>query len=98
VQALTISLDGRVEKLACDAVALCAAPSPAIELARAAGARVSWESRSQLFVVEADAKGACTQTVWVAGELRGPMSAAAAAEQGLVAGEAIAASMKGATS
>ncbi|MDX2012926.1 MAG: 2Fe-2S iron-sulfur cluster-binding protein [Myxococcaceae bacterium] len=90
VDALTVSQQGRVEKIACDAVALCAPVSPSFELARAAGARVSWNGRSRLFTVEADASGRATPTTWVAGELRGPMSAAASAEGGLVAGQALA--------
>lgn len=97
VQALTVSLQGRIEKVDCDAVALCAPVSPAFELARAAGARVGWDSRSHLFTVEADTAGKSADTVWVAGELRGPMSAAAATEQGLVAAESIASAIKGAT-
>ncbi|MBL8924225.1 MAG: (2Fe-2S)-binding protein [Myxococcaceae bacterium] len=97
VQAITVSAAGKTEKLDCDAVALCAPQSPAFELARAAGARVGWDARARLFAVEADAAGKAAAELWVAGELRGPMSAAAAAEQGLVAAEAIAAAVKGAT-
>ncbi|MBE2250235.1 MAG: (2Fe-2S)-binding protein [Myxococcus sp.] len=97
VTALTVELGGKTEKIDCDAVALCAPLSPAFELARAAGARVGWDERSRLFTVEADASGRATPTVWVAGELRGPMSAAAAAEQGLVAAASIAATSGGAT-
>lgn len=98
VQAITVSAGGKTEKVDCDAVALCAAQSPAFELARAAGARVGWDGRARLFTVEADVSGLCAPGVWVAGELRGPMSAAAAAEQGLVAAEAIAVAVKGAAS
>lgn len=98
VQALTVTLGGATQKVDCDAVALCTPPSPAFELARAGGARVTWDARSRLFVVESDSAGRCAPSVWVAGELRGPMSAAAAAEQGLVAAEAIAASRVGGTS
>jgi hypothetical protein len=64
-------------------------PSPS-PLARAAGARVGWDARARLFVVEADASGRATPTTWIAGELKGPMSAAASAESGLVAGHALA--------
>jgi sarcosine oxidase, subunit alpha len=91
VDAVTVSLAGRVDKVACDAIALCAPVSPSFELARAAGARVSWDARSRLFSVEADAQGRATPSTWVAGELRGPMSASASAEAGLVAANALAA-------
>ncbi|MCA3013270.1 MAG: (2Fe-2S)-binding protein [Myxococcaceae bacterium] len=98
VDALTVSLDGREERHACDAVALCTPASPAFELARAAGARVAYSPRARLFVVEADAHGRATPSTWVAGELRGPMSASASAEQGLVAANALADdALKGAT-
>jgi sarcosine oxidase subunit alpha len=89
VQAITASVAGKTEKFDCDAIALCTPPSPAFELARAAGARVAWDPRAKLFVVDADVTGQCAPNTWAAGELRGPMSAAAAAEQGLVAAEAI---------
>jgi sarcosine oxidase, subunit alpha len=95
VTAMTVTVGETTEKHECDAVAVCAPVSPAFELARAAGARVSWDSRSRFFTVEADTAGKAAEGVWVAGELRGPMSAAAASEQGLVAGEAIAAAVKG---
>lgn len=94
VASLTVELNGKTEQIDCDAVALCAPVSPAFELARAAGARVAWDSRSKLFRVEADASGRCAEGVWVAGEVRGPMSSATAAEQGLVAGNAIALSLR----
>ena len=97
VTAMTVTLGGSSDKYECDAVAICAPLSPAFELARAAGARVGWDARSRLFAVEADAAGRAAANVWVAGELRGPMSAAAASEQGLVAAESIAAAIKGAT-
>ncbi len=89
VQAVTVSLGGKTEKVECDAIALCAPLTPAFELARAAGARVGWDSRAKVFTVLADASGECAPNTWVAGELRGPMSAAAAAEQGMVAAETI---------
>lgn len=96
VQALTATLGTTTEKFACDAVALCAPQSPSFELASAAGAKVAWDERARLFTVTADSSGACAPNVWVAGEVRGPMSASAAAEQGLVAAEAIAAARAGA--
>jgi len=79
---------GRVD---CDAIALCATVSPSFELARAGGARVVWDVRHKVFVVEADASGrTANPNLFVAGEQRGPMSAAAAAEAGMLAAEALA--------
>ncbi len=97
VTAVTVTLGGSTDKHECDAVAICTPLSPAFELARAAGARVGWDARNRLFTVEADAAGKAATNVWVAGELRGPMSAAAASEQGLVAAESIVAAVRGAT-
>ncbi len=97
VEALTVRDGPRTAKVDCDAVALCGPPSPAFELGRAAGGKVSWEPKSQLFVLEADAAGrTAASNVWAAGELRGAMSAAAAAEQGLVAAESILAARRSA--
>lgn len=89
VQAITVARDGKTEKVDCDAIALCAPLTPAFELARAAGARVSWDPRAKVFAVQADEGGECAPNTWVAGEVRGPMSAATAAEQGRLAAEAI---------
>lgn len=72
------------KKIDCDVVAVCGPPSPAFELARAAGAKVSWSAHAKCFIVEADAVGRTARlNVYAIGELRGPMSSAAAAEQGL---------------
>lgn len=88
VNAVTVSPGG---KMACDLIATCGPISPAFELARAAGAIVSWNASARTFVVEADPSGqTANASLFVAGEMRGPMSAAAAAEQGLTAAEALA--------
>jgi sarcosine oxidase, subunit alpha len=90
VSALTVNEDG-TKKYPCDAVALCAKDSPSYELARAAGANVIWEPLRERFVVEADASGRTRNPrVFAAGQVRGPMSKAAATEQGLVAGTVLA--------
>ncbi|MFT3707358.1 MAG: 2Fe-2S iron-sulfur cluster-binding protein [Archangium sp.] len=71
-------------KIDCDVIAVCSPLSPAFELARAAGAKVVWNSHSRCFTVETDAVGRTARlNVYVIGEMRGPMSSAAAAEQGL---------------
>lgn len=78
------------ERVDCDVIALCAQVSPSFEMARAGGAKVVWDPRSKVFVVEADATGrTANPNLFVSGELRGPMSPAAAAETGLLAAEAL---------
>ncbi len=90
VSALTVNESG-TKKYACDAVALCAKDSPSYELARAAGANVIWDPVRERFMVEADASGRTRNPrVFAAGQVRGPMSKAAASEQGLVAGTVLA--------
>lgn len=82
---------GAGKKVACDVIALCGPQSPAFELAKAGGANVSWNPTARFFCVEADAQGrTANPKLFVAGELRGPMSAGAAAEQGLAAAVALA--------
>lgn len=90
VSAITVRVDGREEKVSCDAVALCAPASPSFELASQAGAHVSFRPEHGLFTVDADADGRTSvPEVRVAGELLGPMSAARAAESGRRAARAI---------
>lgn len=83
VNAVTIVSNGKQTKFECDAIAVCAPLAPGFELARQGGAYVSWREKDQLFAVDTDADGrtACA-TLFVAGELKGPMGAAAAAETG----------------
>ncbi len=88
VNAVTIKPD---EKIGCDIIATCGPPSPAFELARCAGADVVWNPSARCFVVVADNRGlTANPALYVAGEMRGPMSSAAAAEQGLAAADALA--------
>lgn len=90
VDAVTVTLGGVETKHRCDVIAVCGPVSPSYELARAAGAQVVWEPVSQLFIVEADTHGrTAVPELFVAGELRGPMSSAHAFEQGLLVGEAL---------
>jgi sarcosine oxidase, subunit alpha len=90
VSAITVRQNGREEKVACDAVAVCAHASPSFELASQAGAQVSFRPEHGLFTVDADADGRTSVAeVRVAGELLGPMSAARAAESGRRAARAI---------
>lgn len=88
VNAVTIKPD---EKIGCDIIATCGPPSPAFELARCAGADVVWNPSARCFVVVADNRGlTANPALYAAGEMRGPMSSAAAAEQGLAAADALA--------
>lgn len=91
VHSLTVQpLKGPAQTLECDAIACCEPAGAAYELAVAAGAHTEFSDRSQTFVVTADSQGrTASPTLFIAGELRGPMSASAAAEQGLVAAETI---------
>ncbi len=88
---------GTAARVDCDVIAVCAPVSPSFEMARAGGAKIDWDVRHKVFVVDADRSGrTASPTVFVCGELRGPMSAAAAAESGLAAAEAVSASLEGA--
>ncbi len=80
VNAITLKSGKRLD---CDAIAICGPLSPSFELARQGGARVGWHEKDQVFAVEADADGRTSvASLFVAGEVRGPMGAAAAAETG----------------
>lgn len=80
VTAVTTTQSGKVS---CDVVATCGALSPAFELARSGSAEVSWDPEQRCFVVQADGNGqTANPAVFVAGEMRGPMASAAAAQQG----------------
>ena len=90
VHEVVVRENGTERSVTCDAVACCEPHSPAFELARAAGASVAWHDAAQMFTVVADTQGRTSNPqVFAAGELRGPMSASAAAEQGLTAAETI---------
>jgi sarcosine oxidase, subunit alpha len=97
VTAVTVKSGGNpAQKIDCDIIAVCSPPSPAFELARAGGAQVVWNATAGCFVVQADLRGqTANPTLFVAGELRGPMSSSAAAEQGLAAADAIASGVGG---
>lgn len=88
VNAVTVEPGG---KLDCDVIAVCAPLSPAFELAKAGGAEVAWNAATRFFEVQADAQGrTASPRLFVAGELRGPLSAAQAAMQGREAAAAMA--------
>jgi sarcosine oxidase, subunit alpha len=91
VQALTFEVSGRGRrKVDCDAVVLAAPPTPAYEVARHAGARVSFRPEFGAFAVEADAEGRTrAEGVFVAGDVLGAMTAAQAADSGRRAARAL---------
>jgi sarcosine oxidase subunit alpha len=90
ISSLTVSESGREQRVDCDAVAICAPLSPSFELARQAGVVVHWREREKLFAAESDADGrTAAEGIFVAGELKGPMGAAAAAETGRRAAQAM---------
>jgi sarcosine oxidase, subunit alpha len=76
------------EKVDCDAVAVCAPPSPAFELARQGGARVVFNGAQ--FHVEADADGRTSHPdLFVAGEQTGLLTLQQSAESGRRAAEVL---------
>lgn len=88
VDAVTTKQSGKVK---CEVVATCGVASPAFELARSAGARVTWHAEHRVFVVDADADGrTAVPGLFVAGEMRGPMPESTAAAQGVAAARALA--------
>ncbi|MFT3837238.1 MAG: 2Fe-2S iron-sulfur cluster-binding protein [Myxococcaceae bacterium] len=90
VSSITVLLDGKEQKIDCDAVALCAPASPSFELARQCGARVDWNPEAQVFCVQADAEGRTqAKGVYAAGELLGPMGSVEAHESGKRAAKAL---------
>lgn len=90
VSGLTFEAAGKVQRVDCDAIVLASPPSPAFELATQGGAEVIYDGALQSFIVQADADGrTANAAVYVAGELRGPCSAAEAAASGARAARAI---------
>ena len=79
--AVMVRSGGKTRKVRCDAVAISLPPSPSFELARQAGAKVSFHPQHQTFVVEADDAGQTqAKGIFVAGDAAGPKSAREAAE------------------
>jgi len=92
VQAATVERrSGGRRKVDCDAVVVSVPTSPSYELARHAGARVSFRADLGTFAVEADGEGRTRAAgVFVAGDVLGAGTAAEAAESGRRAGAALA--------
>ena len=89
----------RRKKVDCDGILVSVPCSPSFELARQAGARVSWSAPHQTFVVEADQDGRThAPFLYVSGELTGHCSPQESAVSGERAADAIAAAGTGAAS
>lgn len=90
VKAVTIAVEGGKRRIDCDALLLATPVSAAFELARQGGAAVRFGERD-VFEVEADPDGRTAHpALFVAGELRGPMSRKEAEASGARAALAIA--------
>ncbi|MBX5482808.1 MAG: (2Fe-2S)-binding protein [Myxococcaceae bacterium] len=84
-------LNGRNERVDCDAVGVCVPASPAFELASQGGAEVELSEAHQTFRVRADEDGfTAGPGISVAGDVLGQMTAAQAADSGARAARAIA--------
>ncbi|WP_426752361.1 2Fe-2S iron-sulfur cluster-binding protein [Myxococcus sp. Y35] len=81
---------GGREKVSCDAVLVSVPVSPSFELARQGGAKVPFDEKRGLFVVEADADGRThAADVFAAGDVTGGGTAKDAAAAGRRAAEAL---------
>jgi sarcosine oxidase subunit alpha len=73
----------RERRVDCDAVVISLPPSPAFELLRQSGVKVSWRPELGTFAPEADADGRTSVAgIWAAGDLVRPGTATDAAESG----------------
>jgi sarcosine oxidase subunit alpha len=73
----------RERRVDCDAVVVSLPPTPAFELLRQAGVRISWRPELQTFAPEVEADGrTAVAGIWAAGDLVRPGGAAEAAESG----------------
>ena len=74
---------GRERRVGCDAVVVSLPPSPAFELLRQAGVKISFRPELQTFAPEADGEGRTgVAGIWAAGDLVRPGTASEAAESG----------------
>jgi sarcosine oxidase, subunit alpha len=90
VRGLTLEVNGRPRKVACDAVAVCLPVAPAFELCRQGGAKVAFSAEHGAFVVEADDDGRTARPdLFAAGEVTAQMGAGKAADMGARAARAL---------
>jgi sarcosine oxidase, subunit alpha len=74
---------GKERRVNCDAVVISLPPSPAFELLRQAGVKISWRSELGTFTPETDAEGRTSiPGIWAAGDLVRAGTASDAAESG----------------
>ncbi|HET9155300.1 MAG TPA: 2Fe-2S iron-sulfur cluster-binding protein [Myxococcaceae bacterium] len=74
---------GRERRVDCDAVVVSLPPTPAFELLRQAGVKISWRPELATFAPEVEADGrTAVAGIWAAGDGVRPGSAAEAAESG----------------
>ena len=74
---------GRERRVSCDAVVIALPPSPAFELLRQAGVKISWRPELGTFAPEADTDGRTSAAgIWAAGDLVRPGTVSEAAESG----------------
>jgi sarcosine oxidase subunit alpha len=97
VKAATVTVQGRAEKVKCDALVVALTPTPAYELAGQAGALVRWDASARCFVPEALADGSTRAPgVYVTGSVRAPGAALQARrEDGLRVALQIASDLRG---
>jgi len=81
---------GRERRVDCDAVVVSLPPTPAFELLRQAGVKISWRPELGTFAPEVEGSGrTAVAGIWAAGDLVRPGSAAEATESGRRAGRGI---------
>ena len=81
---------GRERRIDCDAVVVSLPPTPAFELLRQAGVKISWRPELGTFAPEVEADGRTSAAgIWAAGDVARPGSAADAAESGRRAAQGI---------
>jgi len=81
---------GRERRVECDAVVVSLPPTPAFELLRQAGVKISWRPELGTFAPEVEGSGrTAVAGIWAAGDLVRPGSAAEATESGRRAGRGI---------
>jgi len=82
--------NGRERRVGCDAVVIALPPSPAFELLRQTGVKISYRPELGTFAPEAEADGhTAVPDVWAAGDLVRPGTAAEAAASGRRAATAL---------
>src|SRR5262249_28620726 len=83
IHGLSYRADGRDRRIDCDAVVVSLPPSPAFELLRQTGVKISYRPELGTFAPEAQAGGrTAVAGIWAAGDVVQPGTVADAAESG----------------